>query len=360
MSPDGADRPETVLVASADAPRDAREGLQARPVSAAGDVYPGAGHTLSAALPSTQRLADDAAPFGAIRELRQVPEGAEPRHGDEFAGRFAPDEDIRFGDGLVVKVRHYGVADFEPFDGPTALVIHDDDDFSAYLRDADRAWNAGVFANYVTHPQAAIANLSALGGSERYAGPRHRLYIDDDGIVRTSPSGRGLGLPEEGLPTIDARWQRYNSSSSWPDACALDEALPDSDRTAALWERPWMRRYVTVLRAVRLARLQERIPSRVSGFGGRLCAGLKDTDVMDPADAPVLAQFGATFRALDPHGETWVEIDAGEVKALEMLLVGIHVADVPHATAVCQRLLAHGVARGWCLAARGTRVPARG
>lgn len=328
MSPDGADRPETVLVASADAPRDARALLKAPPL-------------------------------GTIRELRQVPHGSEPQHSDEFAGRFAPDSDIRFGDGLVVKVRHYGVADFEPFDGPTALVIHDDDDFSAYLRDADRAWHSGTFANYITHPQAAIANLSALGGNEQYAGPNHRLYVDDDGIVRTSPSGRGLGLPEEGLPTIDARWQRYNAASSWPDACSLDDALPDADRTAALWERPWMRRYVTVLRAVRLARLQERIPSRVSGFGGRLSAGLKDTDVLDAIDAPVLAQFGATFRALDPQGETWVEIDAGEVRDLEMLLVGIEASEVPHASALCQRLLAHGVARDWCLALRGTRVPAR-
>ncbi len=357
MSPDGADRPETVLVASADAPRDARILLQGASVPAASEALAGA---LPAAAVAGPRLGDGSAPFGAIRELRQAPDGAEPRHSDEFAGRFAPDDDVRFGDGLVIKIRHYGVADFEPFDGPTALVIHDDDDFSAYLRDADRAWHSGSFANYVTHPQAVIANLSALGGSEQYAGPNHRLYLDDDGIVRTSPAGRGLGLPEEGLPTIDARWQRHNATSSWPDACSLDDALPDADRTAALWERPWMRRYVNVLRATRQARLQERIPSRISGFGGRLSPGLADTDVLDSTDAPVIAQFGATFRALDPHGETWVEIDSDQVRALEMLLVGIAVTEIPQIAAVLQRLMAHGVARTWCLVVRGTRVPARG
>lgn len=337
MMPDGIDQSEIVVVATADAPADAaatiERSLMAGPVAAAGIDSPLL-HRRS------------------VRSLREVAWGQQPASCDEFTGALRPGESLWFGDGLEVRVRNYGVADFESLDVPTALVISDDDDFSAYLRDADSAWQTGVFAHYVTHDSALIANLACLGGTGTAAGPRNRLYVDNDGIARTSPVGRGLGTPDEGLAALQTRWTRGNAMSLWPDALGLEDAVCDSDRATALAERPWISRYVAALRALRAARATGRTAQAVSGFGTRLTAGLPLGDTPDRIDAPVLARFGAICRALDPVSRAQTDIDADQLRALELVLGGADVGDVPDAAAACQWLLAHDVARSWCLSVR--------
>lgn len=298
---------------------------------------------------------DDARPVApprSLRVLRGVPEGDEPRAADEFSGAVLPGSDLVFGDGLAVRVRHYGVADFEALDAPTALIVSDDDDFSAYLRDADDAFHHGRFANHVTHPSAVIANLASLGGQADAAGPRHRMYLDEDGVIRTSPTGCGLGVAEDGVPALDLRWQRCNAASSRPDSVGTAEAIDDDDRVTALAERPWIGRYAAILSALRQSRSGGRNARAVSGFGGRLTDGIPQRGVIDDADAPVLAQFGSTFKALDPSSGCGIALEADQVRALELALVGeLHPGD-PDLTAACQWLLAHGIARRWCGATR--------
>lgn len=295
-------------------------------------------------------------PIGAarrsVRVLRGVAPGSEPSTCDEFVGSMRPGSELLFGDGLEVRLRHYGVADFEALDAPTALLISDDDDFSAYLRDSDTAWAHGRFANYATHPAAVIANLACLGGGGDGSGPLHRLHIDDDGVARTSPTGRGLGSVEEGLPALYQRWQRSNAASAQPDAVGLDDAVCDDDRATALAERPWISRYVTVIMALRRAQATGRTARRVSGFGGRITGGLPVPEVGDPTHAPILAQFGAIYRAIDPVDGSCVDVDAAQLSALETVLAGAEAAEVRDAAEACQWLLLHGVARRWCAAMR--------
>lgn len=326
---------ELVVVASAGSPADVgpvlERSLLAAPPRGGGSLF---------ALPP------------AVRLLREVPQGTAPQSADEFVGGFRQGADLAFGDGLEMCVRHYGVADFEALDMPTALVISDDDDFSAYLRDADAAWNGGRFASYTTHPAAVIGNLAGLGGVADSAGPMRRLYVDDDGVARTSPWGRGLGTYDEGIDVLDQRWQRWNAASARPDASCLDAALPESDRVEALGERPFIARYATVLQTIRAARASGRTARQVSGFGGRLSEGLAAPAVADPVDAPVLARFGAIIRAIDPLGATQVDLSVDQIRALETILNGAHRTEVPGAAAAVQFLAAHGVAHRWCASHR--------
>lgn len=323
---------ELVVVTSADAPQDV--GLAIERALMADPITERAGRPPS------------------VRVLRSMSHGAVPQSADEFTGGFHPGADLAFGDGLEMSVRHYGVADFESLDIPTVLAICDDDDFSAYLRDADAAWRRGTFAGYATHPAAVIANLAGLGGSAEAAGPLHRLYVDDDGVARTSPWGRGLGTYDEGIAVLTERWRRWNAASTRPDASCLEAALPEADRTDALAERPYISRYATVLQTIRWARATGRTARQVSGFGGRLSDRAPQAAVVDPVDAPVLARFGAIIRAIDPLGATQVDLSAEQLLAIETVLGGLPASEVPGAAAACQFLAAHGVARTWCLSQR--------
>lgn len=281
---------------------------------------------------------------------------SDPGSADEFAGALLPGDDLVFGDGLEFRVRNYGVADFEFLDTPTALAVCDDDDFSAYLRDADRAWQRGEFAGYLTHPASVIANLAGLGGPADAAGPAFRLYVDADGVARTSPWGRGLGTYDEGVETLHERWRRTNAGSALSDATCLDEAIADSDRADALAERPFISRYTVVLRAIRALRATGRAARQVSGFGGRMTIPARGAAVVDQVDAPVLAQFGAIFRAIDPSGGCQVDLDFAQVRVLEDLLDTGDRAASTEAEAMVQFLTVHGVARQWCAARRTDRT----
>ncbi|MEO7127021.1 MAG: daptide biosynthesis RiPP recognition protein [Nakamurella sp.] len=340
MMPDGIDRAEVVLVATADSPPDAAAIIEQSIMISPTDGF----ETDADSLFDSHRR--------SVRVLRQVAPAMSPGSCDEFSGALRPGEELYFGDGLGVRIRNYGVADFESLDVPTAFIISDDDDFSAYLRDADTAWNSGAFAPYVTHQSALIANLACLGGAGDAAGPLNRLYVDDDGIARTSPVGRGLGALEDGLQALHRRWQRGNAVSVWPDTVGLEDVVSDGDRVAAFSERPWIGRYVSALRALRVARATGRVAQQVSGFSARLTPGLPLSEAPDRVDAPVLARFGAIYRALDPVGRAQIGLDPGQLRALELVLGGADMAEVPDAGAACQWLLAHNVARSWCLAVR--------
>lgn len=350
MAPAGLDTSEALLILTAAAPTEDACALERSLLDAS---LPDGGAVPGQLAPGwTGTRVDDprpAAPPRSLHVLRGVAAGDEPRTADEFAGAVGPGSDLLFGDGLTVRVRHYGVADFETLDAPTALIIADDDDFSAYLRDADRAYNIGTFANHVTHPAVMIGNLSSLGGDARAAGPRHRMYLGEDGIVRTSSTGCGLGVADDGVPSLHQRWLRHNAGSGLPDAAGSAEALDEDDRVTALAERPWIGRYVAILAALRLARLSGRNACGVSGFGRRLTLGIESDRVIDHIDAPVLAQFGATYKALDPASGRSVVLDEGQVRSLERALLGDQDADL---AAACGWLMAHGVARRWCAAAR--------
>lgn len=363
MAPAGLDASEALLLLTADAPSEDACALErslldtalpdtALPDTAAPDRAP-VFEQLASSFRGTR--VDDARPVApprSLRVLRGVADGDEPRTADEFSGAVRPGSDLVFGDGLTVRVRHYGVADFEALDAPTALIVSDDDDFSAYLRDADEAFGHGRFANHVTHPAAVVANLASLGGRADAAGPQHRMYLDDDGVIRTSPTGCGLGVAQDGVTALQLRWQRSNAGSARPDAAGTADAIDDDDRVTALAERPWIGRYVAILSALRQSRLGGRNARAVSGFGRRLTNGLPLGGVIDAVDAPVLAQFGSTFKALDAASGRSVALDADQVRALESALVGdFHPGD-PDLVAACQWLLVHGIARRWCVATR--------
>lgn len=238
-----------------------------------------------------------------------------------YRGTFASiDSRLEFSNGHHLTTRHYGAAEFLSYDVQTVLRITDADDFSAYLRDADRAWTTGRFPDHLTHPSVIVADLASLGGRADRSGPHQRLFVFRDATVSTSPTGAVLGDTNDGIATLDERWRQANEISPYPDAVPLETIVSDDDRSAALLERPWLQRYLVAVAVIRLVREGHRLPDRVSGFGGRISAGLPGPTGPDPGDAPVLLRIGRTHQAHDPVTGLGLAISATSVAMIESLL----------------------------------------
>lgn len=190
-----------------------------------------------------------------------------------YRGDFAdPRGVLSFSDGLIINQSPYGLASLIWLEEPTILRIVDDNDFSAFLRDADVAHKTGQFALHAVHPGTAIADLAALGGPFGMSGPDRRAFVSADGSVSTSPAGRILGDASESRMTLQARWSAINTGSDRPCAVCL-ASISDRDRTEALAERPWMDSYIaamTTLRATARTRqwtLEQMVEARIPEFG---------------------------------------------------------------------------------------------
>ncbi len=281
-----------------------------------------------------------------------------------YRGTFAAaDSTVEFDNGYQLNSRNYGSAEFLSFDRQTILRIGDADDFSAYLRDADSASLTGRFADHLTHPNVIVADVAGLGAPADDSGPYRRLFVFPDATVSTSPTGAALGDSTDGIATLDRRWRVANDASAYPDAVALDRVVGDGDRAAALLERPWVQRYLLACNVIRLVRAEHRLPGRVSGFGGRISAGLPDSADPDSSDAPVLLQIGRTHQAHDPTTGLGLAISATAVAVLESLLVhptaddaatwcganaGLAAGALPqHVSGLLQVLSDADVAAGW-------------
>ena len=242
-----------------------------------------------------------------------------------YAGSFLRSgTDVVVADGFLLRQVSYGLGDFTPLDVPTALVVMDEHDFSAFLRDADAAWATGVFANHVTHPLAVLANVAALGGNATSSGPGCRLFVGPDGAVSTSPFGAVLGRAEDGPAVMADRWSAAHEVEP-VDAVSLRSVVRESDRLDAVRERAWLGRYFQAASALRTIRAEHLYPGRVSGFGGRIgdpsVTGVPHPD--RPA-LPVLVEVGRSVRAIDPASGAWAALTAGQAATTEQLI------DRPH------------------------------
>lgn len=278
-----------------------------------------------------------------------------------YAGSFVSiDNELALPD-WVFDVRSYGLAQFSTITTPTVLRIVDEADFSAFLRDADRAFFEGVFVEHMTNPQVVLADSVGLGDDPSGAGPTNRLFVFPDGSLSISPAGRVLGDIDDPLSLLDTRWRTGNRESERPCAVCLSRVIDERDRTDALNERDWLPRYLVVARAVRLARRHGQLPSRVSGFGGRMAETstiVDDRVGIDETDAPII---------LGGHNGYWVQdstqwltepLSVQEVRRLEQLLVtlassraldqaGEFFAVDAATTAMVDRLSARGIASAW-------------
>lgn len=298
------------------------------------------------------------------------------------------DDDVvvdRSGPGPAVwRDRPYGLV--EDGGAPATRVvlrIGDDHDLSAFLRDADRALATGIFADHLLRPDVLVADLCCLGADFRDGGPDHRIWVDRQGQVSTSPTGAVLGELADSPAVVTSRWWARNDGGTRPCAVGLAGVLDDGDRVEALAERPWLPRFHAAVAAMRQLRARGLDPVAVSGFGRRLdprVAAVQPGPVIDDATAPLVIVTRRQGRnrqwVLDPQTGSALVIDAADAVRLECLLafrsrsgaaaLGARESGDARAVAAVDRLIAAlvdgGVGVGWFAALeRGGRplVPGR-
>lgn len=246
-----------------------------------------------------------------------------------YEGSFSDTGDDICVDGdFYLQTQTYAVSEFMSVVGPTLVRITGDDDFAAFLADADRAWESGEFAGYLTHPAVHLADLPGLGHGASGDGPALRLYVFADGAVSTSPTGLPFGELGDSLATLEREWLRLSADCAVPCGVCLGAALPDDRRSAALADRRWAARYLTALDALRDACARGLEAPRVSGFGGRLVAGLGDRGLdADVADgtAPVLLWTDQAAQLYVPTQSRSFALGADAAALVEILLAAGHV-----------------------------------
>ncbi|MCX5200283.1 hypothetical protein OG897_02235 [Streptomyces sp. NBC_00237] len=220
-----------------------------------------------------------------------------------YDGRFDRlGEDVGLHPDFYLRVDGYRATAGTALLGPTLVRIGDDADRDAFLADAQLALEKGVFPDFLTHPAVQLADLVELGAADLGDGPRLRLYVDADGVVSHTPGGPVLGdlsfTPEE----LDAAWREARTVRQGGG------------------QPPRMARYLAAIGAVRAARARGAHRPRVSGFGGRLVAGLPEA--VDGVDAPLLL-WGEGMKATvhEPRAGREIALSDDAARAAEALIV---------------------------------------
>ncbi|MFD3544165.1 daptide biosynthesis RiPP recognition protein [Streptomyces sp. NPDC058655] len=274
-------------------------------------------------------------------------EGSPSESGAEFS---IPSDSGDF----FLQLQSYGISEYMSVVGPTLVRVADPADFDAYLSDADRARQDGVFADFLTHPVIQLGDLCALGADATADGPRLRLYVNRAGELSTSPGGSRLGTLGDGLAALQAEWARINGASAHPCAVSLGTVVPEAERAAALAERPWLSRYLAAVEAARRLRFDGSAVPRVSGFGHRLTAGLPDGDAAADAVGTGLPLVLWTDEASYVHtatGGRTFQVDHLTARVVEALLA---CGSVAAAAAFADREVLEGTAARF--AAAGVRL----
>ncbi|WP_329391952.1 hypothetical protein OG625_41215 (plasmid) [Streptomyces sp. NBC_01351] len=255
--------------------------------------------------PRTLLLAPDDGTGGPASAVGYQGSLTEP--GDEFSN----------GQDFFLQTHAYAASPFMTVFGPTVVRVFDQNDFEAFLADADRALTEGVFPEFLITSSVLLADPAALSGAhDPVDGPALRLYADRDGQVSTSPTGAVLGTVDDSLDTLTERFARTG-----PGAAALDAVLPAETRADALRSRPFLARYLEAVTALRSLMARGVTGLRVSGFGSRLTPELAAAGAAaDLADPTLPIVLYGDEDAYVVAGSRLFAVDRRAARALECLL----------------------------------------
>lgn len=221
---------------------------------------------------------------------------------------------VRLGKGAAAELRmgsfwgtlvEYSVSPFIPVSGPMVVRVAHAGDYGEFLYEADQAHNAGVFGEHLLSPAVMLADECALSGAQRCAASGRRAYVDAEGI-RVGMGG--------GQYTTDSQCR------------CLDAVVDRPDRLAAAAQRPWLARYLAVLRTVRSVRMRDEHPARVSGFGWRFTPGLEPSAV-EMATDPVVIGCGSRHYVAHPESGRLFAVSLTVAQSVEVL--GAACAELP-------------------------------
>ncbi|QIB45418.1 daptide biosynthesis RiPP recognition protein [Streptomyces aureoverticillatus] len=196
-----------------------------------------------------------------------LPEGGDLRAVEVEGGVEHSGDELVMTGSLYVQVFDYGSLPYLSVAGPTVVRVTGPEDYAAFLDDADRAVNDGVWPEGLTHPSVQLADLATLASPTKATG-LGRLYITAQGQVRTGVGGQDLGHVTAGAEALRAALDAFAGDPS------LGSVVPQDVLRAGAAERPWLGRYAKALEVRRRLAPKYGTDMRVSGFGCRFTDGL--------------------------------------------------------------------------------------
>lgn len=260
-------------------------------------------------------------------------------------------DEISIGDDFFLQLQDYATSAYMSVLGPALVRVTSDEDFAAYVADADLARETGDFPSFLVASPVQLADAAGLGAGLGIDGPGLRLFVNESGEVSTSLGGRSLGTLEDGFSQLLARWEERNAQSSQPCGVCLGGVLDEQTRVEGLTERPWLGRYLAAIRARQDLHARGIAKARVSGFGVRLVdelAGVAQAADATRTELPILLWNGDEAYVYSPARRVF-KISHEVARLVECLLVtgaveaAAEYANAQAVAAVAQRFAAAGV-----------------
>lgn len=263
-------------------------------------------------------------------------------------GLVEPGDEFLVGDDLFVHTQDYLATPFLAVAGPTVVRVGGEQDYQAFLQDADLARSKGVFVEQLTTPGVFLADQCALGTTHPCVGA-NRLHVSASGEVRTAPGGEVLGSIESDVD--------FSPPDAGGDVClnAVVDANAIEEARAA---RPWLSRYLRVLAVLRGLRAEGRTGLKVSGFGGRFTSALP-ADLVEDVDAPILVWSDDEQLVCDTTQDRVFQVGGDAARIVELLLVSTgteHAIELASIHMGLEPLVAEAAVREVVAAFEGTPV----
>ncbi len=161
----------------------------------------------------------------------EVARGMAPGRWLAYQGELdAPGDEIQVGSDFWLQSMDYYSARFMAIAGPTVIRLADAHDAESFAHDAVAAIETGAIESALLSPAVEIGDRCLLAGHPcTMDGRLPRLHVGSDGVVRTAPTGLGLGSVGEPRALIADRAAAFAAEGL--DVCASKEinaALTDA------------------------------------------------------------------------------------------------------------------------------------
>jgi len=199
-------------------------------------------------------------------------------------------EQLIIDNAFEISVMSYTLSAYLPCVGPVLVRLSSEEDWQAFLTDADDAVATGFVPDQLLHLPAVLEDSEAL----RTGTPNTNRLTITPGRPPPPPPGAALGPP------------RRDTGG-----------------------RYWLPRYLTILNVLRSLSLKEPGPVEVSGLGMRLSDSSPDS-LVEPPDAPIVLRSPSGLRCVCPDSGRFFALPESAATAIELIgALGANAEELP-------------------------------
>lgn len=234
-----------------------------------------------------------------------------------------PGDEIQVGKDFWLQTVDYQSLRFTTIAGPTVARLLDATDVTIFANDASGLRIKGDIDLMLVHPGVEIGDRCLLSGNPCTAGGHlSRLYVSENGNVRTVPSGLVLGQVGDTRETL-ARNAAVIADEGI-DPCGSEEVSAALSKVNVGARRT----FLNILDAIRTMQLRTGKAWFVSGVHGRVAYADPTGDVFAPREDLLMLWIDSQFVLFDTRQRRGFTIGSEAAEAFDVLLHASTESDV--------------------------------